>query len=677
MRPKAEISTRFSIILTLLCLITTVSPLLSQTDISSGTLAGNEYYFVNKPGAPIDSQRMSFDIKNTDIASVITMISKTFTIPIRLDSQVTGKVTLRLHDTPVPAGLKFLAEAIGCYITDFEKGYIIKKPSVEPKMSIHVENDTLDIDVANLDIYDFINEIRVQSSRRIDVDSTIRGKITGKLFNVSLDDGLNALLKSNGFVLSKFNDVFQVSQEHDTSSTVTPLRYSGALRASGRSGNAFMVECVNGMLSIDVINAQLDDIINAISEQTDVETIIYGRLLGEPINAKLNKVPLIEGLALLLSGSPYTFVQKNNVILFGNRASIMPSGQTLSKSELVSLRYLKADIIPSILPKNIPINNIKVIKEHNALLISGTSEDIVATLEFVKTVDVPTPQVLIDVMIVEYSRLIDKDFSFEVKGNMTEKQKGGNSFSFPYLEINRQGAKAKDFLKGILSFVNMSTAMIDKLPDDFYMVLRLLEKEGKAKLLAHPSITVLNGNNARIDVGETNYFQVRGGTAEVPTWDFKPINTGIILNITPWISKSGQITVEITPEISNVLRINPESKYPDVSHRSCLTTVCIDNDKTLVLGGLLRSEEKLSHYKVPFLGDLPFIGALFRSNATLKDQTNLVIYITPHIINQTGYVNLDDEMKKFNINERDAVFEEKYERTNGDTISNSGKKAPR
>lgn len=528
-------------------------------------------------------------------------------------------------------------------------------------LSISYSQGTLTVDASNVDVMDFIKELSAKTAINIVTDAQLNGRISGKLYHVALENGLKALLQGNGFKVTKNNNIYRISQARNTDAASSPpLRYPGALRASGRSGNTFSVECVDGILSVDVTNAQLDDIINAISEQSDVEIVVYGKLIGDAINAKLNKVPLIEGLALLLSGSKFTFVQKKNVLLFGDRNPATSSGQTLSKSELVNLLYVKADGIPLILPKNIPVNSIQIIKEQNALLISGTSEDIVATIDFLRTIDIPTPQVIIDVLIVEYTRKIDKDFSFEFKGNLPADQKGSNFFSFPFLEFNRKGAQAKDVLRSALNFFNISTTVISKLPEDFYMALRLLEQEGKAKLLAHPSITVLNGNKAKIDVGETNFYQVRGGTTENPTWDFKPINTGISLNITPWISRSGQITVEIIPEVSNVLRINPESKYPDVSRRSCLTTVCIDNDKTLVLGGLLRSEEKLTFNKVPFLGDLPFIGGLFHTNGSLKDQTNLVIYITPHVIGQTGYVNLNEEMKKFNINERKGVFEETY-----------------
>ncbi|MBD3314608.1 MAG: hypothetical protein GF344_02365, partial [Chitinivibrionales bacterium] len=222
---------------------------------------------------------------------------------------------------------------------------------------------------------------------------------------------------------------------------------------------------------------------------------------------------------------------------------------------------------------------------------------------------------------------------------------GNSSYSYPYLEYNRSGVDARK----LLSRLTFPQTFVDDLPDDFWISLRLLESQKKAKVLAQPSITVLNGNKAQINVDQTQYFEVRGGTTENPTLNLKPISYGIRLSITPWISKSGQITAEITPEISNSTGISEgaNASYPDVARRSVTTTVRIDNGKTLVLGGLLRSDKLNSQKKVPFLGDLPIIGALFRTNISQDVRTNLVIYITPHVIDEESFVDLESHLKEF------------------------------
>jgi type IV pilus assembly protein PilQ len=614
---------------------------------------------------------MSLDVKDTEISDVIRMISRGYGLNIILDRDVTGEVTLHLTDAPIIEGLNTLAESNGWELVKEGSVYRIRKPVAKTKSSIKFSKGRLTVDIQNVNVIDFIKEISSKTAVSIVPDSKISGMVSGKLYKVPLEDGLKALLEGNGFKVTKRKNIYRVSQEVASTSTATSDRRKSRRSTKGRS-KEFFVECDDGFLNIDVLNGDLSTVINAISEQSDIEMIIYGKLSGE-VNAKLNNIPLAEGLALLLGGTKFTFVLKDNVILIGDRNTATPSGKTLSKSELIHLKHIKADEVPKILPKNIPVNNVKVIKEQNALLVSGTSEDIVKTGEFLETIDIPTPQVVIDVVVVEYTRDLDRDFGFEFAANKKSQEGsmdvGSNEWSFPELKVNRTGGKAKDALGMIFG----EAAFISTLPESFHMALRMLETQKKAKVLAQPSITVLNGNKATIDVGQTQYYRVTGGTPQNPTHNFRPIKFGISLNITPWISRSGQITAEISPEISNSMGITEgdDGGYPNLFRRSATTTVRIDDGKTLILGGLLRSEEQVTHKKVPFLGDIPILGYLFKTTKKLRVQTNLVIYITPRIVDKDNYVNLNEELKQFNINERKGVFKRRKFKEKESTLKNT------
>ena len=433
-------------------------------------------------------------------------------------------------------------------------------------------------------------------------------------------------------------------------------------------------------MSLDVSNGDLEDIIRAISEQSDVEIITYGSIKSE-INAKLNNAPLTEALALLLGGTRFTFVQKENVILIGDRNTATPSGQTLSKSELIHLKHIKADNIPSLLPKDIPSTNVRVIKEQNALLISGTSEDIVTAREFLNTVDIPTPQVRIDAVIVEFKDNIDREFGIRSGRNKGLMDSSYNITPFPQhkyydgsqnFELGISGKQIKDLFSKIPSI----STVLNKLPDDLFAILRFLETQDKAKVLAQPSILTLNGNKASIDVSETQYFKIVTGVAENQTSRFQPIKFGIQLDIVPWISQSGQITAEITPNVSNSEKTNNEG-YPNVSTRSISTTVRLNDGETLILGGLIKNQETAYNYKVPLLGSIPIIGALFRHSGKTRSKSNLVVFITPHIITSDEHVDIDEELEKFDMYDRGYIEKKIYssikkhrvEKNRKDTVS--------
>jgi type IV pilus assembly protein PilQ len=587
---------------------------------------------------------MSLDVKDTDIRDVIRMISKGYNLSIILDKDVAGKVTVHLSDVPIMEGLRSIAESHGLEVLREGSLYLIRKATAEEKSVIRYQDGKLTVDVQNVDVKDFLNELSSKTAVSIVPESEVSGKITGKLFQVDLDNGLRSVLEANGFTVKRRKNIYQVYVEDEAKGAAArrPRR-----RYTSKSGAAFYVDYMDGKISVDVSNGDLEEVIKAIAEQSEVQIVTYGSIKAE-VNAKLDYVPLTEAIALLLGGTRYTFVQKGNIILVGDRNAATPSGQALSKTELIHLNHIKAEEITKLLPKNIKPENVKVIKEQNALLVAGTSEDIVLATEFLNTIDLPTPQVRIDALVVEFKDNLDREFGINAWTN----KKGSTQESYQilpspdlyyskgssHLEI---GLNASDLKK---MFNNIG--IINDLSAEFYIALRFLESQERAKILAQPTIITLNGHKATIDVDETQYYKITTGVAENYTVRFQPIKFGISLNITPWISRGGQITAEIQPTVSNSEKTNVEG-YPNVSRRAVSTTVRLRDGETLVLGGLVKNKEEEFRRKIPILGDIPIIGALFRHTGKARSKTNLVIYITPHIVTQSDTADLEAAIRQY------------------------------
>jgi type IV pilus assembly protein PilQ len=619
----------------------------------------------------LEQQVMSpLDVKDADIQDVIRTISKGYNLNIILDKEVTGKVTVHLSSVPVIEGLKTLARSNGLELIKEGSVYRIRKAIDEERSSISFFKGKLSVDVQNVDVKDLLKDISAKSATSIVPDSKVQGKITGKLFQVDLDDGLRALLEGNGFQIAKRKNIYEVSMGPDaasTSASPSPAgmnRYGGSYRSSGPAG--FYVDFTNGKLTLDVSNGNLQDVIKAIAEKSDMQIITYGNIMGE-INAKLKDIPLTQALALLLGGTMFTFVQKDSIILIGDRNAATPAGQALSKSELIQLKCIKADGVLQVLPKDIAPSNVRVIKEQNALLVSGTSEDIVSMREFVTIIDVPTPQVAINAIIVEYSEDLQKEFGVNAALHRPDLQDQGTHSSPSFssnlgaaasnLDLGFSGAGLKKILNDIGGiFSSGSNTIIGRLPDDFYAALHFLETQNKAKVMAQPSIVTLNGNKASINVDQTQYFKLTTGNPLGTDYSiqFKPITFGIKLEITPWISQGGQITAEIAPEVSNSDGANSDG-YPNVSSRTLSTTVRLNDGETITLGGLIKNTESESHNKIPILGDIPLLGALFRTNTKSIQKTNLIVYVTPHIIKKDAHLDLDSALQSLDINNADFL----------------------
>ena len=585
------------------------------------------------------------DFKEVEIADVVRTISTGYNINVILDKDVSGKVTVRLANVPVMEGLETICANQGLEVVREGSVYRIRKKAPPQRTMIRFIRGKLTVDIQDMDVKEFLKELSNQAAVSIVPDAKISGKVTGKLYQVELEDGMRALLEGNGFSSVKRKNIFYVGTPEGGNSS-DPMAARRVRPTRGGGGNLY-VDYSDGKVSIEVTDGKLEDVIKAIGDQSEIEIITYGNVNAE-VNAKIVDAPLSEALALLLGGTGYTFIQRNNRILIGDRNPGTNSGQALSKSELVHLQHIKADEAQKSLPNDLQ-QKTKLIKEQNALLVTGTSEDIVKMRDFLGTIDLPTPQVIVDALVVEYVQGTSKNMGFRMGMGGPKVSPQG---TYPELQGTTNGLSIN---KAILNNASGLGALGKlRLPESFWAELKLLENQNRAKVLAQPSITVLNGNKAEIDVSHTQYFKITSGTADNPLLQFRPISFGINLKITPWISQKGQITAEISPVISNSSGSSSQDGYPSVFQRSINTTVRFEDGETLVLGGLLSSEVKTDNAKVPLLGDIPIIGHLFKTTSKSKTQTNLVIYITPRIA--SPFVDIERELDRFDMEEKSNIF---------------------
>lgn len=174
--------------------------------------------------------------------------------------------------------------------------------------------------------------------------------------------------------------------------------------------------------------------------------------------------------------------------------------------------------------------------------------------------------------------------------------------------------------------------------------LALLAQEGKASILAQPQLSARSGTAAHFLAG--GEFPYTVSTINGTTVNFKPY--GVALDIEPTVSNNGNIRAKITSEVSNIDTSVSTVAGPALSKRMTQTEFNVRDGETLVLAGLLKRSDSTSIDKVPLLGDLPVIGALFRSRRFQNDETELVVFVTPHIVDSRspGLVDRIDHVSR-------------------------------
>jgi len=170
------------------------------------------------------------------------------------------------------------------------------------------------------------------------------------------------------------------------------------------------------------------------------------------------------------------------------------------------------------------------------------------------------------------------------------------------------------------------------------LLARLLESDAKANILSTPSILTVDNEEAKIVVGKnvpfiTGSYTTTSTTSSTPFQTYERKDVGLTLKIKPQITEGGSIRMQVYQEVSAVIDSTTSSTSgASTTKRSIESTVVVDNGNIIALGGLMQDSYSGSVEKVPVLGDLPFIGALFRYDTRSRSKTNLMIFLRPRVL---------------------------------------------
>lgn len=558
----------------------------------------------------IDTSEITFDFKDADVRDVLRAIGIQAGVNIVVDKSVEGKITVHLEKVSLEDGLSMMLRANGFSLEKREDYYFVKKMEKERIKEITASKERLSLNIKNIPVDELLRDIASQSKINIVADQTVTGEISGILFDVPLERGLSSLLSANGFILKKSAGIYEITK-------------AGG-KPGRRKGLSVTVD-KDLLVSLNVSDGDIGDILDEVSSQANLNVVRYGEVRGA-VNAKMDKVPLEKAFSLLFQGTNFTYRKVDDIYLIGDKSLTSPAAAALTSIKLIPLRYIKADIVPQFLPQMIPAENVKVVKEQNAILIFGTDDLISQAENFIETIDLPTPQIMIEAVIVEFSKSAITEIGF--RGLYAKPDTIVNTL-FPHLTYTASDDDLNDILNVIGDYLNLTN--LGRVPSNFWLMIDALETKGKAKVKARPRIATLNGNEASIDVGWVSYYRTTTGTVDNPIYQLHSIDAGIKLRIVPWVSSAGEITTVIQTVVSNLKAIGPNG-LPEIARRTANTTINIKDGETIAIGGLIQTSDIETRESVPILGSIPIIGALFSQTMTKKEETELIIYITPRIL---------------------------------------------
>ncbi|MBW2609589.1 MAG: type II secretion system secretin GspD [Deltaproteobacteria bacterium] len=286
-------------------------------------------------------------------------------------------------------------------------------------------------------------------------------------------------------------------------------------------------------------------------------------------------------------------------------------------------------------------------KATNSLIITAKKEDYLVLEDVIMKLDIPRRMVYIEALIMEVN--VDKQFDLGVEwraGDQTGSHDEGTIGTF--LGSGGMGSEgsysnfpAADST-GTISFPSaFSVGVLGtgiKIGDAFFptlgAVLRAYQKDADVHIISTPQILTTDNEEAQITVGENVPYITKldtsvGTETDYTQYEYKDV--GVTLKITPQINQERFVRLKIFHE-SKQLKKGTVAFRPTTLTRSAETTVIVKDENTVVIGGIIGESDERGNYKVPLLGDIPLLGWFFRSSSSARKQTNLFIFLTPHII---------------------------------------------
>lgn len=394
-------------------------------------------------------------------------------------------------------------------------------------------------------------------------------------------------------------------------------------------------------ITLEMENAPIGSVLKLLAAQNNLN-IVSGQEVRGSVSLRLRQVSLDEALSSILLANGYTYSRQGNVLVVLAQDKDYP--QQL-ETRVFELSYVSADYVAASL-KNVlspkgktdiftrEIRRIEPAKQAPAtiLVVTDFGYNIPRIEKIVATLDKPAKQVSIEVKMVETSLDKNSDLGLEWPDGIGASFADAEPASTSSTSTTDDVSKALVFpVKGRPRYGRLSVEQVD-------WFLNYLTTQTNSKLLSNPKVTTLDNQAAKITVATTIPLQTLNrfseGAAVQDIVSFQDKEFGIILDVTPRINDDSTVTLRVTPTVEDIISFTgpPDNQRPITSKRSVETQIRMKDGETMVIGGLIKDNEIKTVRKVWLLGDIPLLGNLFRSNSKQKNQTDLLIMITPRIV---------------------------------------------
>lgn len=467
--------------------------------------------------------------------------------------------------------------------------YILDHPNLSRKVSLAL-NDT--------NIVDALVYLSEKAEINVAVSKSVQGRATISLNNVTIRDALDIILLSNELACEKRGEIFYVMPAQD-------------------------YETMHGEKWSELRQVQIFKMQYA--KPADVQTVLT------PMLSRIGSV--------VVDNDTGTLVVMDTAEKIKQAREFIQTMDKQQETKVIDLKYANAKDVETFLAPKLDAKgsgSIKADEKYNRVVVTALPGKMEEVESAIRQLDSKIRQVLIEAKMVKVT--LTPDFEFGIEWDKlfhNNPNKGTFNFESEF-----------PFDSTLTNFGRIIVGRIGSTNVD--ATIQMLKTVGETKLLSSPRIAALNNEEAKIFVGTREVYTTAsttsstGGSTTATSVNF--VDVGIQLKVTPTINEDGMILMKIKPEISRVDRYfeTPEGdEIPVVDTTQAETRVMVRDGNTIIIGGLIKDETQRDTNKIPVLGDIPFLGNAFKHIREDKEKTELVVFLTPHII------GADENMTEF------------------------------
>lgn len=425
--------------------------------------------------------------------------------------------------------------------------------------------------------------------------------------------------------------------------------------------NRFIYADYSKKISMDFKDASLIDVLKIFSKQSGMNFIAAGDVSNKKITLYLDNISIEEALDKILDANGLTYEMSANSDVFIVKekpkvqliTKVFPlKNASVSKASIASKGTMAgvADAIKDILSKD---GKILEDTRTNSLVISDIPEQFPLIEELIAKLDTSVAQIMIQVEMLDVSKSASDKIGIKYGngGPFVTIRGSSRSSAFPFDEdlIERKTGEEPTFTtsESGYDFTGMTASL------DF------LKSQSDSRILARPKLLTLNNQTAKIEVSTDEAIGLSSTTTNTGNSSTSTTvaqaerkKTGVSLEVTPQANvATGEIILSVTPKVVSAKQGGTfgGQQFKDPEEQSATSVLKVKSGETVIIGGLLRVQENMNGSKLPFLGDVPVAGAVFRHKASDGSERELIIFITPYILDEKSKSDIKMDKKPMTL----------------------------